>query len=449
MNIEEHQSLGIASARQRVQTECAGLVSAALLRAQEIPELSTAKAKFTLTRNIEESISQVNTFIEAVDLALANEPEFRTISPDLKNTILSVAYDEFVGISVLGTFWRDDDVTEILVDAWDSVSVEIKGRLYRTPITFNSLEHAKKVARRLAQTISDRELSTATPLVTAELPGARVTFAIDKVVKSEISISLRKFTRLLGMGELISVGALSSEMFEFLNSAVAARANVLVSGGTGTGKTTMINALSESIPENERVITIEDAYELKLANQHWVALQTKEAASGDDTVRVTLADLLTNTLRMRPDRIIVGEIRESEGASVMLQAANTGHDGTMTTIHANSADRAVNFRLAGLIRKSAVNMPAEVASAEVSSALDLVVHVSRERGRRFIKTIAVVDPGLLNGAEIAPLTIFEGELSAAGEVSFRKVNNIPSDSNLAMKLLEIGQGPLSHQGDSQ
>jgi pilus assembly protein CpaF len=378
--------------------------------------------------------AQVSEFASELELALGNRAEFRGIDQESKRYVYTLAYCEYINISVLGVLWFDDAVTEILIDDWNSISVEIGGRLYKTDTAFRDITHAKDVARRLSRAFSDRELTTANPLVTAELPGARVTFAIDTVVKTGISVSIRKFSKLIDMKGLRNVGALSDEMFGFLDLAVAARANVLVSGGTGTGKTTMINALSESIPTNERVITIEDAYELKLATDHWVALQTKEAASGDDTVRVTLADLLVNTLRMRPDRIIVGEIRESRGASVMLQAANTGHDGTMTTIHANSAERAVNFRLSGLIRQASQNMPAEVAAAEVSSALDLVVHVSREKGRRFIKTIAYVDPDLLVGPDIKPMPLFEGQLLADGTVQFQKVADLPETTSLAMKI---------------
>jgi len=169
------------------------------------------------------------------------------------NQLISIAYDELLGISVLGPLWRDDEVTEILVDAWDKVVIERHGRLEETnpPIKFRDPEHARKIARDLALKVSDRALTPANPLVTAELPGARVAFAIDKVVKSGLSVSMRKFRPLLNMDGLLNIGALDTQMRDFLADCIKSRANVLVSGGTGTGKTTMINALSTFIPHSE------------------------------------------------------------------------------------------------------------------------------------------------------------------------------------------------------
>jgi pilus assembly protein CpaF len=198
----------------------------------------------------------------------------------------------------------------------------------------------------------------------------------------------------------------------------------------------MINALSTFIPHSERVITIEDAYELALDTPHWVALQTKESSSADDEIVISMADLLVTTLRMRPDRIIVGEIREPRGASVMLQAANTGHDGTMTTIHANSADRALNFRMVGFARTGS-SMTAEVAAAEVSSAINLVIQVVRRAGRRFISEIAVVDPSMLHSGLISPVHIFKGEL-IDGKPSFKRYGAVDGDTEIGMKLEDKG-----------
>jgi pilus assembly protein CpaF len=331
--------------------------------------------------------------------------------------LIDLAYDELCGISVLGELWRDDEITEILVDAWDRVSVERNGELLLTNIKFRDDEHARKIARDLALKVSDRALTPATPLVTAELPGARVTFAIGKVVKSGLSISMRKFRPLMQMHNLLSVGALSEEMRAFLADCVKARANIIVSGGTGTGKTTFVNALSEFIPDSERVITIEDAYELKLSNTHWVAMQTKEAASSDDAIIVSMADLLVLTLRMRPDRIIVGEIREPKGA-----------------------DRALNFRLIGLARTGA-NMDPEVAAAEVSSAVNVVIQVERRAKRRYVADISVVDPTMLHGSMIKPVQVFAGRLvdeDGTLVTRFEQTGGIAEGTELAMKLEDSG-----------
>ena len=352
--------------------------------------------------------------------------------------ILDMVYDEILGISVLGILWRDDDVTEIMVDRWDKISVEKNGKLLLTNLRFRDNNHAKAVARNLALRISDRALSSSIPLVTAELPDARVTFAFGSVVKGGISITLRKFRRLFTLDELLKRNSLSFKMSEFLKIAVKSRAGILVSGGTGTGKTTIINLLSSFIPDNERVVTIEDAFELNIDAQHVVSLQTKEASSRDDEIKVTLADLLINTLRMRPDRIIVGEIREGDGANVMLQAANTGHDGTMTTIHASSSELALNERLVDLVREVRKS-PDDAIKRTIVAAFDLVIQVSRGRkGQRFLSQISLVDRTYLKDGSIKPLDLFTGEEGSSGEIIFKQVNKIPLNSELYVKMINAG-----------
>jgi pilus assembly protein CpaF len=400
-------------------------------------KVSRFASKLELTRDAAFDMQQRRELHELLTPVLMTSDYARI---PMLSQLIDLAYDELCGISVLGELWRDDEITEILVDAWDRVTVERNGELLLTNIRFRDEEHARKIARDLALKVSDRALTPATPLVTAELPGARVTFAIGKVVKSGLSISMRKFRPLMQMHNLLGVGALSEEMRAFLADCVRARANIIVSGGTGTGKTTFVNALSEFIPDSERVITIEDAYELKLSNTHWVAMQTKEAASSDDAVVVSMADLLVLTLRMRPDRIIVGEIREPKGAAVMLQAANTGHDGTMSTIHANSADRALNFRLVGLARTGA-NMDPEVAAAEVSSAVNVVIQVERRAKRRYVADISVVDPSMLRGAMIQPVQVFSGRLlEEDGNLvtRFERTGGVSEGTELALKLEDSG-----------
>jgi pilus assembly protein CpaF len=351
--------------------------------------------------------------------------------------IIARVHDELSGISVLGELWRDPTVDEILVDRWDIVNVERNGRLEQTDISFRSPQHAEGTARSLALKISDRAVSRSIPLVTAELPGARVTFAFGAVVKGGLSVTIRKFKKLLGLNDLLRFGSLNEEMVEFLRDAVHARGSVLVSGGTGTGKTTIINLLSTFIPDNERVITIEDAFELKLANTHVVSLQTKEASSSDDTVSVTLANLLRNTLRMRPDRIIVGEIREGEGAMVMLAAANTGHDGTITTIHANGVDAALNERLPDLVRQARSNRDDLAIQRSIAGAFDLAIQITRGRsGRRFISEIALITGVDKTTAEITTESVFVGEETETG-VRFERFP-VRSETEFTRRMRERG-----------
>ena len=351
--------------------------------------------------------------------------------------IYDAVYDELVGIGPLGAVWRDDEVTEILVDGWDRISVERDGTLQLTPLRFRDKEHAAQLARDLATSVSDRALNITNPLVTAELERARANFAYGPIVKTGLAISIRKFRPLLQMGRLLEFGALNDDMAEFLKQCVAARATLLVSGGTGTGKTTMLNALSEYIPDDERVVTIEDSFELNLSNKHVVSLQTKERASSDDVVKVTLADLLVNALRMRPDRIVVGEIREPHGARAMLQAATTGHDGTMTTIHANTTAMALSDRLSDLQRE-ATGAPDEVCKRTVATAVNLVVQVLRKQGRRFISEIAVVDRSMVRDGYIVAEPVFVGDIAPDGTVTFRHVGGVRADTEIGHKLIDAG-----------
>lgn len=398
------------------------------------PSIQGTIKDFVLTRDKKVDSVQANLLREQMRPILSA----RGVSmggPQDSNFVFEMIYDEVIGISVLGPLWRDDNVTEILVDSWDSVSVESNGVLMGTPLQFQSSEHANSVARSLAERISDRAVSKSNPLVTAELPRARIQFAYGPVVKGGLSLTIRKFQPLLTFDKLLSFGSLSPDMARFLQLCVQAKANILVSGGTNTGKTTIVNLLSGFIPDNERVVTIEDAFELKLLNRHWVALQTKEKASADDAVSVKLEDLLRATLRMRPDRVVVGEIRETAGAEVMVMAANTGHEGTMTTIHANDGDSAVNQRLPVLLRQNSSDV---VARETVASAFQLVVQVSRRKGRRFISEISVIDSSCLVNGRIAPETIYQGKVDNDGAIFFRRDKNLRPGTDLYNKLVDEG-----------
>lgn len=355
----------------------------------------------------------------------------RVRDADELRTLFDMAYDETLGIGPLGPLWRDDSVSEILVSGWNKVTIERAGRLEHTHVRFRDPEHLEETGRALAsRSKDDRALSPTNPLVTLQLPGARLQFVWKPLSVLGGSIAIRKFGALMAMDDLMARGSLNEPMRDFLAQAVAARATILVSGGTGSGKTTFINALSEFIPTSERVVTIEDALELQLRNQHVESFVTKEAASADDRVLFGQDALLKATLRMRPDRIIVGEIRDGRGCAVMLEAANTGHDGTMTTVHANTPELALK-RMTRLLR-TADALPDDVARDEVAGALDLVVQVVRTRGQRFVSHISVVDQTTGRSQDV-----FVGEiLPGHDRPTFRQVGGIGSDTGLAFRLAD-------------
>lgn len=408
-------------------------VDAILGLIQSDPVLQAERHKLSVTQDTAKWAAQVHRLREKARTRMADK-NMPVMNPADIPLIFEMVYDDLVGLGPMGPFFRDPEVTEIMVDSWDRIVVERNGSLVVTPAKFRSPEHASTVAQNMSELVSDRRVTNTNPIVTAELPDSRVQFAYGNIVASGLSVTMRKFRALLGMDALLKFGSLTPEMADFLANMVAGRANILVSGGTGTGKTTLINALSGFIPDSERVITIENAFELQLSNTHWLALRTKEAASADDSTRVSQADLLVSTLRMRPDRIVVGEIREPAEATVMLTAANTGHDGTMTTIHANDASRAVR-RMVNLVRTD-TGMSDDVALLEVASAIDLIVQVTRRAGKRFVSSISVLDADA--DGRVVPYDIYQGVLRADGQPQFRRSGSLRSDTDLAAKVIDSG-----------
>jgi pilus assembly protein CpaF len=290
--------------------------------------------------------------------------------------------------------------------------------------------------------VSGRQLSPATPLVTAKLDRARVNFADGVVVPDlGLAISIRKFNPQLSMEGLLRMGALTPGMRDIIWAVVRARGTVLVSGATGVGKTTLLSAAAEAIPYNDRIITIEDAREIALGDRlSWVPMQTKEKASGDDTALIDQAELLKNSLRQRPDRLVIGEVRDGRTASVMLEAANTGHEGTMTTLHANSASDALNSRIVRAVRRYE-DSPPEVVREEVAEAFDLVVHGLRRRGRRFVAEICEVSPAYMVDGRIEPRVLWRAHIDVDREVHFEHVNGLDPDGRIALRLSELGVDP--------
>lgn len=413
------------------------LVDRLLNLVEQFPELQALNRELVLTRDLRRDRAQ-RTELERRLLPRLVEARVN-LDPAVGPVVVDLTYDELLGISVLGPYWRDEQVADIFVDAWNRIAVEHSGLLWPTPLRFRDHEHALRVARNLAEKVSGRALTPENMLVAAELPGARLQFTYGRVARSGLTVVIRKHRPLLSIERLLETGALSAEMRDFLADAVVARANVLVSGGTGTGKTTIVNVLSRFIPDTERVITIEDSFELQLTNRFVVPLQTKEAASADDRIRVSQADLMRAALRMRPDRIIVGEVRDPAGAAVMLEAASTGHDGTMGTIHADDPSRALNFRLGSWLR-TALGASPEVAAAEVANAVDVVVQVNRDHlGRRYISRIDEVDLSGVTGDLIRTEELFRARPAPDQGIVFDRVGRLRPDTDLGRKLAAVGR----------
>jgi pilus assembly protein CpaF len=281
---------------------------------------------------------------------------------------------EVIGLGPIEPLFRDASVSDILVNGPRNIYVERGGRLQRATTTFRNDAHLLSVIDRIVSRVG-RRIDESSPMVDARLPdGSRVNAIIPPLALDGPVLSIRRFGAELTPQRLVELGALTHDMMLFLSACVRARLNILVSGGTGSGKTTLLNALSAGIPAHERVITIEDAAELRLQQEHVIRLETRPP-NAEARGEVTMRDLVKNALRMRPDRIIIGEVRSAEALD-MLQAMNTGHEGSLTTIHANSARDAVS-RLETMILFAGMELPDRALREQVASAIDIIVQVSR------------------------------------------------------------------------
>jgi pilus assembly protein CpaF len=317
------------------------------------------------------------------------EPELRSIITELlqreqrttplsfgeRETLVVDVFNELFGLGPLEALLADPSISDILVNRFDQVYVEREGRLAETDIVFRDERHLQQIIERIVSAVG-RRIDESSPMVDARLKdGSRVNAIIPPLALDGAAMSIRRFrTDRLGANDLVDRDSLTAPMLGFLEAAVSCRLNVLVSGGTGAGKTTLLNVLSGFIGPAERVVTIEDAAELKLRQRHVVRLETRPAnIEGKGAIRQR--ELVVNALRMRPDRIIVGEVRGEEALD-MLQAMNTGHDGSLTTIHANSSRDAL-YRLDTMVAMANLNIPEKAIRQQVASAIELVIQVSR------------------------------------------------------------------------
>ena len=326
--------------------------------------------------------------------------------------IVSDLKDEMLGLGPIEILLKDPSVTEVMVNGPKKIFVERNGRLQLADVQFHDDSHVMNIIERILSPIG-RHIDEAVPLVDARLEdGSRVNIIIPPLSLIGPCITIRKFAnRALSVEDLISFGTLDRKMADFIKACIQARINILVSGGTGSGKTTTLNVLSSFIPENERIVTIEDAAELRLQQEHVVTLESRPAnieGSGEITIR----DLVKNALRMRPDRIIVGEVRGGEALD-MLQAMNTGHDGSLTTAHANSPRDALS-RLETMVLMAGFEMPIKAIREQISSAIELVLQQSRLKdGSRKITHITEIQH--MEGEIITTQELFHFEQTGMDE----------------------------------
>ena len=370
-------------------------------------------------------IEQVSRSMEGEQLQLGDHSDFVkqrlnevyvqtkiSLPEDLRKQIFHDILDEVTGFGPIQPLLDDEDISEVMVNGPKKVFVEKKGRLTKSPITFDDDDHVLRVIDRIILPLG-RRVDADTPTVDARLPdGSRVNAVIRPVSIDGPSITIRKFKKdKLSIQQLINFGSLTQQMAEFIRACVLAHLNIVISGGTGSGKTTLLNVLSSYIPEEERIITIEDAAELQLQQDHVLRMETK-VSNTDGRGAVTIRDLVRNSLRMRPDRIVVGECRGGEALD-MLQAMNTGHDGSLTTLHANSPRDAIS-RMETMVLMAGMDLPLKVVRQQISSAVDLIIQQTRLKdGSR--KVTAITEVVGMEGDIVVLTDIFKFEQTGIGE----------------------------------
>ncbi|GAA1342667.1 CpaF family protein [Arthrobacter roseus] len=323
------------------------------------------------------------------ELSQVIDAEQVPLSADERARLVRDVADDVLGYGPLQRLLDDDLVTEIMVNRMDQIYVERSGHLTLTDSRFSSEAHLRNVIERIVSKVG-RRIDESSPLVDARLEdGSRVNAIIPPLAVNGSSLTIRKFSRdPLTVQNLLDFGTLTPQMAELLDACVKAKLNIIVSGGTGTGKTTLLNVLSSFIPDNERIVTIEDAVELQMQQAHVVRLESRPSNT-EGKGEITIRDLLRNSLRMRPDRIVVGEVRGGESLD-MLQAMNTGHDGSLSTVHSNSPRDAV-ARLETLVLMAGMDLPLRAIREQLASAVNLIVQISRLRdGTRRITHVTEV-----------------------------------------------------------
>jgi pilus assembly protein CpaF len=351
--------------------------------------------------------------------------------------IIRRVVDEALGLGILEPLLEDASITEIMVNGPDKIYIERGGRIEQVDARFSSAEQLLQTIERIVSTVN-RRVDESNPMVDARLPsGERVNVIIPPLSLTGPVLTIRRFPRAYALDELIALGTLDEHMLMLLSALVRARFNIIVSGGTGSGKTTLLNSLSGLIPDIERIITVEDAAELQLQQEHVIRLETRPP-NVEGQGRITIRDLVRNSLRMRPDRIIVGEVRGGETLD-MLQAMSTGHDGSLATVHANSAEDAV-LRLQTLASMSEVKIPFEALRDQINSAVDVIVQLRRDvDGTRRITEIATLSSRGRDTFRLTTASRFRAEPLGADRIVRGWYEHHPVPRELADRLYLAGE----------
>lgn len=353
----------------------------------------------TLEKHVFESISRV--------IVASGKP----LTAVERASLMQEIVDEILGLGPLQPLLRDDEVTEIMVNRFDKIYVERNGRISLTRFSFTGEEHLRRTIERIVSKIG-RRIDESSPLVDARLSdGSRVNAVVPPISLEGSTLTIRKFARdAFTARDMIATGTFTQNAMDFAGACVNGRLNILISGGTGSGKTTTLNVLSSFISPSERIITIEDAAELQLPQPHVIRLESRPS-NVEGKGKIDIRELVKNTLRMRPDRIIVGEVRDA-AALDMLQAMNTGHDGSLTTIHSNNPREAL-LRLETLVLMAGTELPVKVVREQMSQAIDVIIQQSRLRdGSRQITAISEIlnfDGENIHIQDIFKFKYFEGE----------------------------------------
>ena len=357
--------------------------------------------------------------------------ESAPLSRRQRQLIIECIENEVMGLGPLEPLLADSTISDILINGHDTIYIERRGKLELTDARFTDHSHLLNTIDRIVSAVG-RRIDESSPMVDARLAdGSRVNVIIPPLALDGAVMSIRRFgTELLSMESLVGLGTLSTEVAEVLSAIVKSRLNVLVSGSTGSGKTTMLNILSGYIPHDERIVTIEDSAELQLQQPHVVRLETRPP-NIEGKGAVTSRDLVRNSLRMRPERIIVGEVRGEE-AFDMLQAMNTGHDGSLTTVHANSPRDALG-RIENMVSMTGINFPIKALRSQIASAIDVVLQIAR------------LDDGKRKLVSLQEISGMEGDVITMSELFKFEREGMDEDNNVIGKLVTTGIVPAFHK----